>query len=221
MLTKDTHGRYITILADGKFHETVPAGTDGAILREYETSKGEKGSKWELVYTKLEATITNLGFRTGDYGDEILITFQEGDDELTLSQGAASNFGEDLLKKLPNVDFSEKLSVSPYSFTDEKNGKQVRGVTLYQKGEKLYNFFYKPSDVEGEKGTALHGYPEFEGDKDSKDDWKIHFLKSRKFLIGYVKENILPKFEGVSTKETSSDGFEYPDDDNDPKNIPF
>jgi len=28
--------RYLSILADGKFHESVPAGTPGAVVREYD-----------------------------------------------------------------------------------------------------------------------------------------------------------------------------------------
>ena len=38
-------GRFISILADGKFHETVKEGTEGAVEREYETSDGKTGKK--------------------------------------------------------------------------------------------------------------------------------------------------------------------------------
>ncbi len=190
ILTTEKTGRFITILADGKLHETVNKDADGAVLREYETSDGKKGEKYELVYTKLEGFITDVGFHTGDFGEQVQITFTDGDNEVILSQGVASNFGEDLLKKLPNVAFSEKVTVSPYAFENEQ-AKPVRGVTLYQKGEKLFNYFW---DFEGKK--EKNGYPAPDGDTKEYDAdlWKIHFIKARKFLVNYTKENIVPKF---------------------------
>lgn len=212
MLTKDETGRFITILADGKFHETVPAGTDGAVLREYETSSGQKGEKWELVYTRLEAKITKIDFKDGEFGEQILITFHDEDNELVLSQLVATNFGEDILKKLPNVDFSDRVSFSPYAFTNQENGKLVRGVTLYQKDRKLFNYFW-----DNEKKEPKNGYPEApKGESLTKDDWKIHFLQARKFLVGYAKENIVSKFAGEAPAKV-----EYPDEEIDPESIPF
>jgi hypothetical protein len=223
MLTKDTHGRFITILADGKFHESVPQGTDGAVLREYETSDGKKGEKWELVYTKLDnARITNVQFRDGDFGEQVLITFEDEDGHVvTLSQGVASNFGEDILKRLPNVSFSDKVSISPYSFED--NGKQVRGVTFYQGGMKVHNYFW-----DNEKKVPLHGFPKMEEESPSKDDWRIHFIQVRKFLVKYAKENIVTKFASVGSgmgtitaNGGSSAGLEYPEEEINPEDIPF
>jgi hypothetical protein len=218
MLTKDTHGRFITILADGKFHETVPQGTDGAVLREYETSSGQKGDKWELVYTKLDnARITNVQFKEGDYGEQINITFEDEDQNMvTLSQGVKSNFGEDIMKRLPNVNLSEKVSVAPYAF--EENGKQVRGVLFYQKGEKVHNYFW-----DNTAKAPLHGYPKMEEEHPTKDDWGIFFAQARKFLVKYTKENIVPKFAGVSTgfADAPTKAPEYPTEDINPEDIPF
>jgi hypothetical protein len=238
MLTPDRNDRFISILADGKFHENVREGTDGASLRQYETSKGEKGEKWELTYQKIEARIVNIEFHDGDFGKNILITFQDDDgNEVVLSQGTATNFGEDLMKKLPSVNFAEKVTAVPYAFEDDR-GRPKRGVNLYQDGKKLTNFFYKPSEVEGERGTTVNGYPEPEGDTSnfSKDDWKIHFLQARKFLINYIETNILSKFAARSTARTSTVGpladefgdkpatYTYPEsptDEINPEDIPF
>lgn len=215
MLTKPETNRYITILSDGRFHETVPEGTEGAIKREYETSDGKKGTKFEVVYEKLEAKITYVDFQDGNYGEQIKITFAEGDNDLTLSQGVATNFGEDLLKKLPGVDFSKKVSVNPYAFADEKTGKMKKGVTLYQDGKKISNFFYNEVDKK-----AQNGFPVPEGDtkKYKSDDWKLFYLQARKFLVGYAKTNIVPKFKGTEEK---SDPVDYPAEDINPEDIPF
>lgn len=225
MLTqKSTGGRFISILADGNFHETVNPNTEGAILREYETKDGTKGSKWELIYEKIDAEITDVKFKDGDYGEQILVTFSDGDNDVILAQGVGSNFGEDIMKKLPNIDLSKKLTVSPYSFTDE-NGKEKKGVTFYQDGKKIEGFFY-----DTEKKAPKNGYPTPDGDVNTfkSDDWKLFYLIARKFLVNYTKENICTKFADkpvASRTEAPTDPlahhFEYPENDINPEDIPF
>src|ERR1700748_308909 len=125
MLTPATKsGRYIGIKSDGLFHEKVEAGTEGAILREYELKDGTHGSKWELLYNDIkDVLITKVEFEDSDYGMNVLTTFTDGDNEVIWAEGVSTNFGTDWLKKLPNVNFAEKVSVKPYAFTDEK-GKE-------------------------------------------------------------------------------------------------
>lgn len=212
MFTKEERGRYFSILADGKMHETVPQSTDGAVLREYETSDGQKGSKWELVYTKIEATITNVRIVPGDYGDQLQVTFTDGDNRVILSQNTSSSFGEEVMKKLPNVDFAKKVSMRPFAFHDEKNTEKIiRGIQVFQDKTKINNFFW-----DAEKKVELNGFPKPEGDTKTykTDDWKIHFLKTRKFLVEYMQANICSKFK------TEDKSIEYPEGPN-PDSIPF
>ena len=211
MLTPDkASGRFISIKADGKFHEKVNEGTDGAILRSYELRDGTKGEKWELVYQKIEAFITDIRFEDGEFGENLIITFKDGDNEVSLSQGTSTSFGEDILKKLPAIDFAEKVGMQPYAFEDER-GKLKQGVSIWQKSDKVMSAFW-----DGEKN--LHGFPELkkeEYENWSKDDWKIHFLQVRKFLVKYAKEHVVPKFAESAPK------FEYPKEEIRAEDIPF
>lgn len=206
MLTPVKSGRYLSILADGRLHETVPQTREGAVLREYETSDGKKGEKWELVYSAVKATITGISFQTGEYGEQVQLALTDGEDEITLSQGCATPFGEDILKKLPNVDLTKEVIIRPFAFEGD-DGKTIRGVEIKQGDKKLSNYFW---DAESKK--ALHGYPESDGNKDDKDDWKIHFLKARKFLVNYVKEN-------VKVAQRATEPVEYPSLDS--SEVPF
>lgn len=228
MLTPDKkEGRFISILADGKFHETVGADADGAVLREYETSTGEKGSKYEYVYSKLEGVITNVEFQDGDFGEQILTTFSDGENEVTLALGVGSNFGEDLMKKLPAIKLEEPVRLIPYSFEDDK-GKNRKGITVYQNDEKVQNYFY-----DAEKKENLNGYPTPEGDTEmfSKDEWKQYYLGARIFLVKYVKANIVPLFtekrpveatgEPLTQKEIEKTADDYPENKVNPEDIPF
>ena len=174
----------------GDFRQTVDKETSGAKLREYETSDGKKGSKYELSYDMVDGMISKVAFHDGDFGKNLLITmdFEDDSDGVTIAIGCSSPFGEDFMKKLPNIDFSKRIDITPYSI--ENPGEKIKkGVSLKQGGEKIKNFFY-----DGEKD--INDYPVAEGDtsKYDKDDWKIHFTKCRKFLVKYAEENIIPKF---------------------------
>lgn len=194
-------GRYISIKSDGRFHEVVSKDTEGAVLREYKLKDGTEGSKWELLYKSVDNVyIKNVSFEPSDYGENILLTLSDGENEVIWSENTGTNFGTDLMKKLPNVIFSEKVSIAPYAFTNEK-GKELRGVNIYGQGDKITNFFFDP-----EKKEELHGFPVPEGDKTTydSDDWKAHFIRVKKFLVSYIKENIVPLFEK---------GIEYPEEE--------
>lgn len=191
MLNPDTKsGRYIGIKSDGKFHEKVDEGTEGAVLRKYELKDGTKGEKWELLYRSIaNVRIVNIEFEASEYGpDNIVTTFKDGDEEVKWSEGTNTNFGTDYMKKLPNMDFSLPLTISPYAFEDER-GKERRGVTINQNGDKVQGYFW--DEATNKPGN---GFPEPEGDRETydSDDWKVYFIGVRKFLVAFTKERVVP-----------------------------
>lgn len=208
----------ISILgSDGTFRLTVKEGTPGAEYREYETSDGKKGAKWELVYKSLSGRITNLQTFDGDYGTNLMVTMtyegQDGEETSDIiSIGLSTPFGEDFMKKLPNINLDEFVTLSPYSFEDDK-GKTRKGITVKQGDTKLANFFYEAGE-DGARGTNINGYPDPVGDTDkfTKDDWKIYFMTARKFLTEYTTEHFLSKFAHLTSKIKEST-VQYPTDE--------
>lgn len=188
-LIKNDKENYVSILSsDGTLRMVVPDGTEGAVKREYETTDGKKGTKTELVFNKLIGKITKIEFFDGDFGKLLQLTVDDGIEKpLILSVNTSQNFGEDIMKKLPNIDLNKEVSFSPYSFEDE-NGKVKKGVSIVQDGKKIQNFFY---NVTAKKNC--NGFPEPKGDikKYSKDKWKIYFLEAREFLIEYTTKNFV------------------------------
>lgn len=202
---------YAKVLADGKIHVTVPEGTEGAVLRNYETSDKKTGSVYELVYTQLVGKITKVGFYVGTYGRSIQVTVQEGDESpVVLSLGVTSNYGEDLMKKLLNIDMNKYVKIVPYSFQDKVTKKQRRGLTVYQKDAenktiKVENYFW---DSEAKKN--INGYPAPKKDKITKTNpegrlsegkYKIYVAECQEFLI----EKITEHFKLDEAEEASSD----------------
>jgi hypothetical protein len=180
-------GTYYTVLSDGKFHTEVEEGTEGAVRREYETSDGKKGVKIERIAQTITGRLTNISIYEGDYGKLLQLTM--GDNDLIISLPTQSSFGEDVMKKLPNIDVEKDVKLSPYSFVDE-NGKTRKGISIVQDGVKVENYYH---EKKGDKYVAINGYPDIPADAKSYDseDWKLFFGQARKFLVSQVQAHAL------------------------------
>jgi hypothetical protein len=178
--------KFLTILADGKLHETVEDGTPNSVVRTYEDKDGNEKTKVELVHDSVVGKITGLKFEDGDFGKSLHV---ELDNEGIVSLGTKSNFGEDFMKKLPNIDLSKEVKLAPYSF--EAEGKNRKGITVYQDDAKVESFYW-----DSEKKKPINNIPQPEGDtsKFDSDDWKMHFMVVNKFLVGEVSKLALEKF---------------------------
>jgi len=203
LLTPKENRNFLKVLAsDGSLRLEVDESTEDAVRRDYETSDGKKGTKYELVYKKVEGTIKGLDIFEGDFGKNLLITLGRGEEQLTLSLGVATPFGEDFMKKLPNIDLTKEVSIQPFNFTNDEE-KIVKGLSIKQNDEKIKSYYFDP-----EKKRVLHKMPEPEGDtsKFDKDDWKAYFLKVRKFLVGEVEKFIEKNdLQPTSTEEKKED----------------
>lgn len=213
MALKDTRQEqnYVSILADGLLHLPVPEGTEGSIVREYETSDGTKGSKTEMVFTELSGLISKIAFFEGDFGKLLQLTVSDGDDEpITLSVSTASNFGEDLMKKLPALDINLPVRLVPYSFTDEK-GKNKKGVTVYQNDVKIGSHYYDEVSKSLINGIPVPPAPKQKGKTItpvSKDEWKMYFMQVRMFLIDQITETFGLDAQDHTTGNAGMDDFD-------------
>lgn len=207
---RQERGNFFSVLAsDGKLHQTVSADTPGAKLRKYETSDGKTGEKYELVADSIEGLIDNVSIYEGDFGKNILIAFkleeeQEESEKVIVSLNVASNFGEQFMEKLPNIDEEKEIRLAPYSFLDEKTGKPKRGLTLEQGGQKLVSA-YQTYDETKKEWKTKKGFPLPEGDTKSfdTDDWKAYFITRRKYLLEEMKKHNLYSDESYEVALTT------------------
>lgn len=220
-------GTYYQVI-DGSFRTKVSEDYPDAVKREYETKDGGKGVKFERIVNALFGRIVDVSFYEGDYGKNLIITLDENEEtglSPIISLSVATNYGEDMLKKLPNINLKEDVRIRPYAFTPEDKDKEIRGIEITHRDldgkftKKVPSFFYN-----AEKKVALNGYPTPEGDtkKYSNEDWKIFYLQARKFLVKYTEEHILPNFaaktEGKSFQEIADEATAGAPD---PADIPF
>jgi len=188
-LEKNESKVYANIIADGSIRIQTDKNDPEAVLREYEVD-GVKGEKYELKYSSLAGLIKKIVFQDGKFGVQLQITIQD-DEEYILSMPVGSNFGSDILKKLPNVDLAMGVKFKPYSFIDKETNKNKKGVTVYQgdnadeNENKIKDFFY-----DGKKN--INDFPVAKKGTEG-DDWKVYFIGVTKFLRQYTEENVISK----------------------------
>jgi len=205
--------KYLTII-NGVLREKVKKETYGAVRRVYKIKDGKKpgkykeSEKYELMYKTLTGLIHNIKFEDGDFGQQMKIFFK--DEVLTLPTN--SRYFQDFAKKIMGADINEKIIISPFDF--EADGRRLSGVTIYQNGFKLSNYYY---DVQNKK--VINGFPKPKGnvEKYTKDDWKIYFIEVKKFLIEEIetklKPLIDPKLRENSTKRQEEETEEEPEEE--------
>lgn len=207
---------FVSILAsDGSFRLKVPKGTEGAVEREYENDDKELITKHEIVFKALSGKVTDVSFSATKFGNLLQVTVTDEEGDLTISTNASSNFGTDIMKKLPSMDFSKEYRFAPYSFENEK-GKNVRGVSISEgidqnkDSAKVQNFFY-----DAKKKEDTNGFPESQYDAimalsegKRKNKWKAYFGEIEDFLVDYTEKEVMPKLVAVEAEaEEGEDNF--------------
>lgn len=169
---------------------------------------------YEKVYTSCEGYLIDITVQTHDeYGVTYnLILFDPSDGmKYSLAVAESSRYFGSLAQHMPNIDFSKKLVVKPYAFTNE--GRKNIGISFVQEDEKVENY-YRKYDEKTETSKSINGLEKFNFAKvkKSKEDTKIMQMQLLKFLKAemkphliklkkYMEENKLPIAEATDEDE--------------------
>jgi len=172
---------YLYIIS-GKLTQKVTADTPNAILRHYEKKDGSNGEKWELHHKNLTAFISGIEFNESEFGEQCILKMTDGKDTACLTMPTNGRYFIDFARKFSNINLEEKITINPYDFNND--GKQLTGISIVQNGKKLENYFW-----DKENKCAINGIvqPENNGDGFDSDDWKMYFIKLKKFLKSYIE----------------------------------
>lgn len=199
IINKENNGlegkTFLTILADGKFHKKVSEDVAGAVKREIKDKvTGEvTDTVFETLHDSVVGQITGITIIDGKFGKNLQVSIS---DEV-ISVGVKSSFGEDLLKKLPAVDFSkDNITLTPFAFIPKGKENKLKGVSVYQGSIKLDNVYFDKETKATLKGCPT---PENGGKGFDSDDWTNHFNQVRKFMIAEIQK--LPVFKETMVEE--------------------
>lgn len=226
---------FLQVISDGSIRKVVPEGTPGCVRREYEDRETkEVKHKFELVFSAINGMIGKISLNKGKYGDQLIIPITDGDEVYNLALSTQQNFGEDFMKKMPNINFDKPVRLSPFSFVSDA-GKTIRGVDVRQdwnpsepnSGNKIPSHYQEGT---GRDTKNVNGYPEPDGDTKtfSTDDWKIYFAIARKFLVNNLKtKGLIVDSAVAATAPIASAAKEIapeevlPEEEINPEDIPF
>lgn len=202
-LNEGTNATYIGI-SDGKISLRVKESTPGAI----QIVNKESGKvSWMKYYRSITGYLTGIVNKPDKFNDKAYnwhLTIVDGDDTYIMQVRERSGYGRSLMKSLPNVDFNEKITFSPYvKVVDDKK----RG-TLYlqQRGENVDWYF-----------TQEHpnGLPELEKRIDARGNVTYDDSAVLDFFLKYVENVIQPRIEAANRRRLGELPKEEPVTDGD------
>jgi hypothetical protein len=133
---------------------------------------------------------------------QVLKVKVENDGDVAIfSTPTDSKFAIDFMKKLPNLTPGETVVLNPYDFED-RDGKRRTAFNIVEDGQKIYSGYW-----DNDKKKALNGIPQVskEDAKDyDSDDWKMHFVKEKKFLVKKTIE-LAPTFISVKSEPVTTE----------------
>lgn len=196
-------------IKEGSFRVPTDANNPDAVRRDYHNPRtNQPGVAWELGFESISGLIEDIRFHENVLTDgtalrSLHIVFDEDSNngrQKIVSVPVDGRYANNFLRKLPNIDFSKEVKLTPYDI--QKNGPRNVGITVLQPDQtgvlvvKVRDFFEKMEEVDGKKiYTAMHGFPV--ADEEDRLDWPFYFKKVSKFLIRYTNENVLPKLKGI------------------------
>lgn len=162
---------YLNIVG-GKFAEQVKSDTPGAIERK---NKKEK-IVYEILNDRTSGYIKEMKVEKTDYGKALIILMDDVDELYNISIPVDSKFFDTFCAKIGNADLHQMVDLRPYSF-ENKEGKKIMGMNIYQNDKKL-DYFFSKEDPKGK--------PFPEGDRLDEEDFKVYKIQERKFYCEYI-----------------------------------
>jgi len=181
---EDSSTLYLYII-QGHLMQKVSEDTPGAVKREWETRDGNSGVKWEIQYKNLTGMITNIAFKTGEYGEQCLIKMTADGEAAQLQIGTESRYFASFAQRFKNIDLNKVVTLNAYDF--EKDGKTRKGMSITQEGNKVQSYFWDDTAK-----TNINGLPQpnNRGAAFDNDDWKMYFIQLKKFLKRHVETEL-------------------------------
>ena len=180
VITADSK-RFLYVLKDGKLHEKVAEGTEGAVKRVHEADNGTITEKWELTHNGIEGTISSVSLYESDYGTNVNIEI----DEFILSLKASSGYGEAFLEALPNIDLTKPVTLKPYL----KKGSGRPSLFIQQDDVTIRSAFSAYNEETKEWSSLVEGYPQPDAKtktKNTSELWKIFFSMRNEWVKDYL-----------------------------------
>ena len=179
---KRTRTTYVGIIGS-TFRLPAKQGDLGAVKRNViDKASGTVSSvKYEFVEEELMCYIDGLTVKPGRFGDQLLITCHDDEDTFIIQLGMNSKYASNFLKRIPNVDPSKYVVMSPYSIANT-DGFTNQGIVIYQCGQKIVNHY---ADANKKPINGIPTLTDAEAEEHTGDSafWTYWYTKLDKFML--------------------------------------
>jgi hypothetical protein len=163
-------------IANGKIVRQSKTPVEGSVSRINKLGR----EVHELFYDSLTGHIKDITTRESEYGKTWIVKVNSDGKNYQLEFNYSSGYATTFLKALPNVQFSQPITLSPKLIIDGDKKKSVLFISQDGKGLKHYFTKDNPNGLPDLKKIKIKG-------KESWDD-----SDRMEFLEQYVQNNIIP-----------------------------
>ena len=181
---------YLSIM-EGKLIRRVKEAGEGSTER---VNKMDK-IVFEKKYKSVTGIIVAIKKRDhAEYGSDWRIHLRNGETLFVISMYCSSNYAEDFMKRVENLDMSIPVKLAPYYILDEEKNKYRGYFVPYQNGNKVESLYTKEND--------WNGLPKMEQiTVKGKEVWDNS--KRIDYFETMLETKIRPQFEGLSAADSS------------------
>jgi hypothetical protein len=176
---------YFNII-EGELRRKAKQDDDQQFVRNRTNKSGLEVS--EFAVGSLSGILENFGVVTEEYNGKkmssLVLNIRDVDELYIVNIPVDSKYFGTLVRRLPNIDFSSYVTISPYDFVAKDNGKRKVGISVKQNNNKVLDAFSKEN--------PLPGVGEFPigGDDDEVKLWGIQYTKALKQLVASQLERL-------------------------------
>jgi len=150
---------------------------------------------FEKKYKSVTGIIVDIKKRDHtEYGSDWRIHVRNGETLFVISMYCSSNYAEDFMKRVENIDMAQPVKLCPYYIHDEEKDKYRGYFVPYQNEKKVESLYNKDND--------WGGMPKMEQiTVKGKEVWDNS--KRIDYFETMLETKIRPKFEGLSAADSS------------------
>ena len=180
---------YLSIM-EGKLIRRVKEAGEGITERVNKMNK----IVFEKKYKSVTGIIVAINKRDhAEYGSDWRIHLRNGETLFVISMYCSSNYAEDFMKRVENLDMSIPVKLAPYYILDEEKNKYRGYFVPYQNGNKVESLYTKDND--------WNGLPKMEQiTVKGKEVWDNS--KRIDYFETMLETKIRPQFEGLSAADS-------------------
>lgn len=189
--TNDKHNHFMNIVGTS-IAEKVESGTPNSIKR----VNKEGNTVYELNYTAIWGILTNIEFKEGRYGKEIIFILKDGLDTTRLQLLFSTKVAKDIICRLPNADFTKDIKI--HVKRDEEKKKAYCFITQINNETKKYELVVSAHNKKEPNGMP----PMMKYVCDDRTE-KWNDVEQIDFLEKMIKTTILPKLQDYKPEEST------------------